>query len=325
VSFVPSKLDFWMMKQEYKILPQNERDNAGNNNGIPLRSSTSSRKSCCFTTFIILAILAILSGIIALSVSLAYPDEFAGAVSGYWAAQDPGNSTDDATTTEEPVTLKNVTFAVEPEPPKKKPNKSKEKVPEDPEDLAPEPDATTTLEPPILSLDGNGTTMAPVNVGNGTVSSTEDGETSSSGEEESEEESEEGTSAEDVTTTTTTPAPKKKKKGGSHATTTATAPKSENSTSSTENPNDEWNERVEKYVEETEKFLENATGIRRAEIVVPMFMFVCFLLSLLLASCCCYLLMRRRDSRRRRILGKIITDLQSGDSKSILLDQEMDD
>jgi len=88
---------------------------------------------------------------------------------------------------------------------------------------------------------------------------------------------------------------------------------------------DEAEEKFASWMIKLERFLETVTGIHRPEILVPLFMLLCFFISLALASCCCCLMMKRREIRRRRILGKIITDLQTGDSKSILLDQDGDD
>ncbi|ODM98094.1 hypothetical protein Ocin01_08586 [Orchesella cincta] len=89
---------------------------------------------------------------------------------------------------------------------------------------------------------------------------------------------------------------------------------------------EDFKERFAETMRTIEKRMENFTGIRRAEFVVPIFMLICFLSFFSLISLCCCMMMRRRDNRRRKLFGKLITDLQTGDTKTVLLNHsDLDD
>lgn len=81
-----------------------------------------------------------------------------------------------------------------------------------------------------------------------------------------------------------------------------------------------------KFAESMRKFekeMERLSGIHQAELVIPLFMLVTLSCTLALISLCCCLMSKRREQRQRKLLGKFITDLQTGDSK-ILLGKEDD-
>ncbi|CAL8084651.1 unnamed protein product [Orchesella dallaii] len=88
----------------------------------------------------------------------------------------------------------------------------------------------------------------------------------------------------------------------------------------------DFKERFAETMRTIVKRMENFTGIRRAEFVVPLFMLLCFLSFFSAISFCCCIMMRRRDNRRRKLFGKLITDLQTGDTKTVLLNHsDLDD
>ncbi|CAG7724108.1 unnamed protein product, partial [Allacma fusca] len=76
---------------------------------------------------------------------------------------------------------------------------------------------------------------------------------------------------------------------------------------------------------EFEKQMETLSGIHQAELVIPIFMLVSFISMLALISLCCCFMSKQREKRQRKLLAKVITDLQTGDSKTFLLGNKEDD
>jgi len=89
-------------------------------------------------------------------------------------------------------------------------------------------------------------------------------------------------------------------------------------------PLSEKDERLLQFFKEVLARWENVTGLE-GELLIPLTMLGLFLLIVFLVSVCCCMVNRRKERRRKELFGRIITDLQTGDSKRLLTHSDQDD
>jgi len=300
------------MTKQYAKLSQNEKDIESTSYIVKPEDtgSAATKRSCCFSTFVVFAVFVMLCGAIAIIIGIFFTPQVNTIIENYWK---PGD--------------KNITGLNETLPEINITNSSERTVVPVVEqikllDTTPQTSASSTTGTGLTHDPSAGieVTHDPLQASTPLSSTNFADSEESSLENDYDDEEEEVTPPPTPSTQPTTP----KHHGKKHRHTTP----SSNETALAEDAAEMLDEAEEKFASwmlRLERFLEKSTGIHRPELVVPLFMVFCFFVALGMASCCCYVMVKRRESHRRRILGKIITDLQTGDSRSVLLGHDGDD